>query len=152
VFLSRWRDLLLEVLTPARAAGEVRREGLRREATYWGGRAAVDSVGFRVVREVRLRVRSAVLRGLAAPCLGADRRCGITRPSANVEDSVWRLVTERPPHLLPPRYASWEGLLLDQVDAIGREVASGGSFDDALAGWTWGEANRARILHPLSAG
>jgi penicillin amidase len=151
VFLARWHDLLLGVLTPARAAGDVRRVALRRAVRFWGGRASIDSVGFRVVREFRLRVRAAVLTALTAPCFRADRRFRIHRLNANVEDSVWRLVTERPPHLLPPRYPSWEGLMLDQIDAIGREVAvHGESFEDSLAGWTWGEANRARIRHPLS--
>jgi penicillin amidase len=56
VFLGRWQKLLLETLSEKAVGGHPEREALRRAVTYWGGRAAVDSVGFRVVRAFRWRV------------------------------------------------------------------------------------------------
>jgi penicillin amidase len=60
---------------------------------------------------------------------------------------LWRLVAERPPHLLDPRAASWDAEMLSAVDdVLNAEVPR----DGPLASRTWGERNTARIQHPLS--
>ncbi len=147
LFLERWQRLLLDTLTPAAAEADARRAAIRREVVAWGARAGVESVGFRVVKRWRARVMQAVLRSLTAPC----HRFGGGAPEANVEESVWQLVTRRPPHLLPPGNASWEVLLLNEVDRLAAEIqAKHLTFDAALAAYTWGAANRAGIRHPLS--
>jgi penicillin amidase len=56
-------------------------------------------------------------------------------------------VSRRPPHLLDPRFRSWDALLLAVVDAMLAEESTDGS---SLAGRTWGAVNKARIRHPLS--
>jgi penicillin amidase len=56
---------------------------------------------------------------------------------------VWALVTERPPHLLPPGAGSWDALLVDAADAVAAE-------HDRLDAATWGEANRLSLAHPLA--
>jgi penicillin amidase len=56
-------------------------------------------------------------------------------------------VTERPAHLLAPRYARWEDLLLGSLDAALDELTKDGA---ALAARTWGERNTALIQHPVS--
>ncbi len=66
-----------------------------------------------------------------------------------LEGPAWALVSRRPFHLLDPRFASWEGLLLAVVDAMLESEPSDGR---ALAERTWGRANTTRIRHPLSAG
>ncbi len=147
-FYERWQRLLLEVLDEGAVAADPRRDDLRRLAETWGGRAAVDSAGFRMVRAFRLYVGERILNALTAPCSKADERF---RPGAlpQTEGPVWRLVSERPEHLLPPEYASWHELLLAAADRVVEYFTGDGS---SLAQHTWGERNTARIRHPLSGG
>ncbi len=153
LFLDRWQRLMLDTLTPSVCADSNSRSALRREVVAWGGRASIDSVGFRLVRRWRELLHQIILGSLTAPCRRADPRVHYRHLTANVEESVWQLVTQKPAHLLPPGYASWETLLLDAVDRLGNEVSRRGeAFDTALEQYTWGAANRARIRHPLSAG
>ena len=153
VFLERWRDLLLETLSPAAAAGEPRRAEARRLVEAWGGRASVDSVGYRLVRTFRMRVSRAVFDPLLAPCREVDERMEYRgrRPNRGLrqwEGPLWALVTERPLHLLDPRFESWEELLLAQLDEVLDELTDDGA---ALADRTWGEHNTVPVRHPLSA-
>jgi penicillin amidase len=57
-------------------------------------------------------------------------------------------VQERPPHLLDPRYDTWEALLLGAVDTLLDEAL--GDDHDGLDHYTWGAVNKSRITHPLS--
>jgi penicillin amidase len=59
---------------------------------------------------------------------------------------VWPIVSQRPAHLLSPRYADWTALFEDAA----REVQANLEPLGPLAGRTWGEQNTARICHPLS--
>src|SRR5262249_4714632 len=152
VFLGRWQRLLAETLSPGVLHDNPWRQAVLREARSWGERASVDSVGYRIVRQFHLNVRTIVLRSLTAPCLRADPRFNVRDLDGDVEDSVWQLVTKRPAHLLPPGYASWEALLLDAADRVAKEIRGRRpDFEQALAGYTWGEANRMRIRHPFGA-
>jgi penicillin amidase len=146
LFLERWRDLLLRSLTPEAVAGKPGRAELRALAEAWGGRAAVDSAGYRLVRAFRLRVQKDALSPLVAPAQEADERFELSR-IPRTEGPLWTLVTERPVHLLDPRFASWDELLLSAADAVIDEHARLGP---RLAERTWGERNTARIRHPLS--
>jgi penicillin amidase len=150
LFLERWRNLLLETIGTAPA--DPRLEEARRLVETWGGRAAVDSVGYRLVRAFRDRVSRAAFEPLLAPCRDADERLDYTgrRPNEGHrqwEGPLWALVTERPLHLLDPRFESWEGLL----DASFEELLDALTEDGAaLAERTWGERNTVLFRHPLS--
>jgi penicillin amidase len=153
VFLARWRDLLLGVLTPEATAGDPRRAEARREVEAWGGHASVDSVGYRLVRAFRLQVARAALDPLLAPCREADERLDYKgrRPDRGLrqwEGPLWALVTERPPHLLDPAFESWEALLLASLDEVLDELTADGA---RLADRPWGEHNTVLFRHPLSA-
>jgi penicillin amidase len=151
VFLSRWQKLLVDVLDPAALDEGPARADMRREVVAWGRRAAVDSVGFRIVYQFRLNVIDRVLRSLTALCLRADPRFDVWALDANTEESVWQLVTTRPAHLLPPRYVSWQELLLEAVDQVALGVGDRWrTVEERLPTWTWGEENTAEIRHPLS--
>ncbi|MDP1571423.1 MAG: penicillin acylase family protein, partial [Vicinamibacterales bacterium] len=147
-FLERWRTRLLATLTPeAIAASPARAEFARLLDATWTGRASIDSVAYRLTRQAR-----AVVSRLAFAPFGEQWR--EVAPAASyarmrrAEGPLWRLVTEQPAHLLNPAYDSWPALILAAVDeTIGELTAEG----DALAGRTWGEANRAAIGHPLAA-
>jgi penicillin amidase len=151
LFLERWQGLLLKVLTPEAVAADARRGALRAKVAEWGARAAVESVGFRVVRAFRYRVHEAVLAALTRPCKAADPRFATWRIGHNVEGPVWRLLQERPAHLLPPGHASWDALLLHEADALCKEIqGKSPSLEAALDGWTWGARNTTDIRHPFS--
>ena len=86
-------------------ARDPRRAEMRDFVEKWGGRASVDSVGYRIVRGFRLAVAEAVFVPLTAPCKSADERFAWSRIPF-YEGPLWALVTARPPHLLDSRYAS----------------------------------------------
>ena len=143
LFLAPWRELLLATLAGGHADAPLRAEA-RRLVEGWSGRAAIDDAGYRIVRGFRLEVRKRLVAALEAPLLASDP--GFAAFDGGVEGAVWRIVTERPAHLLPAGSADWDAFLLDALDASLPARTPG-----ALAAATWGQANRARIRHPLSA-
>ena len=147
LFLTPWRDLLLELLDDAAVRDDARRAELRRFAQDWGGRAAVDSVGYRMVRAFRLGVERRVFPALTARCAEADPRFDYGQTGRQQEGPLWSLVSERPLHLLDPRFANWDALLLDAVDRLLDDFAADGSD---LGTHTWGALNVAKIRHPMS--
>ena len=147
LFLTRWRDVILRALTPETLAGHPVRAEFRRQVEGWGGRASVDSVGYRLTRTFRLSLAEAVFGALTAGCKAADARFDYVKEVWRFEGPLWALVTSRPAHLLDPRYASWDEQLLAAVDdAAERLLKNGGT----LAERTWGERNTTLVQHPLS--
>jgi penicillin amidase len=146
VFLERWQRLLLDVLSPSAIAANPLRAELRRHVEDWGARAATDSVGFRMVRAFRLTVAERVFEPLTAACRDRDDDFRYLR-IWQYEGPLWRLVTERPEHLLDPRYDTWDEALVAAVDAMLEELTDG---DRPLGELSWGERNTVRIQHPLS--
>ncbi|HEY1600068.1 MAG TPA: penicillin acylase family protein [Pirellulales bacterium] len=163
VFLERWRTLLLDLLSPEVIADNPQRGDLRKQVENWGGHAAVDSVGFRAVRTFRHRLVAQLSDVLVTPCKLADKNFAIAHLD-RTEGPVWRLVSERPEHLIDPRFKSWDDLLLAAADAVIAEAQGGKSALDGytiksratpqpgatLADYTWGNHNTTRIQHPLS--
>ncbi|HRD64746.1 MAG TPA: penicillin acylase family protein [Candidatus Competibacter sp.] len=146
LFLERWRELLLATLTPEAIRADSRRDEVKRWVADWGGRAAVDSVGYRLVRAFREEVRDRVFGPLTAACRQADPRFDYTLFRQH-EGPLWQLVSRRPPHLLDPRYPDWPALLLDAADAVREKLTAD---DRPLAAHTWGDYNRTGIRHPFS--
>jgi penicillin amidase len=147
LFLQRWRELLLATLTPRAVAADARRVQLRELAEKWGGRAEVDSVGYRVVRMYRDTLIEQIAASLTAACSKADSHFRVGTLT-QVEGPVWRILVERPPHLLARRFATWDDQLLAAADAVIQDLDSLGG---GLAEHTWGERNTAAIRHPLSS-
>ena len=146
VFLERWHDLLLEVLDPEAIAGNPRRQELRRLVEDWSGRAGVDSAAYRLVRAFRLELRDQVFETLTAPLKAADEQFRYTRLGQK-EGPLWRLASERPTHLLDPRFDHWQEQFLAAADAVLDELLEDGG---ELAERTWGARNQVRVRHPLS--
>ena len=146
LFLQRWQELLLRTLSPGAVGADGRRAEARRLAEAWGARAAVGSAGYRLVREFRRRAIALALAPFASEARALEPRFdpGELRQA---EGAAWRLVSERPPHLLDPRYPSWDALLLAALDEALASFPGGGKD---LAARTWGERNTAAIRHPLS--
>ena len=148
VFLSRWQDLLLDVLDVDAVAGDQQLEQYRELVDNWIPRAAPQSVGYRLVRAFRLEVQARVFHALMGPVRKAYGSDVSLRLSNQFEGPLWLLVTEQPEHLLPARFATWRELLLDAVR--GNVEYFTAQYAGPLAARTWGERNTAAIRHPLS--
>lgn len=148
LFLAPWQELLLAVLDDDTIAGDAELTEFRRLVDEWIPRAATDSAGYRLVRAFRLEVRSVVFHGLMGSVRDAYGDDVKPLLSNQFEAPLWSLVTERPMHMLPARYASWHALL---VAAVRANIAwLDHNYEGPLAERTWGELNVALIRHPLS--
>jgi len=148
IFLTRWRDLLLDVLDEQTTAQDDDLAEYRHLVENWIPRAAPESVGYRLVRAFRLEVQGRVfhaLMGLVRDAYGDDVRLRI---SNQFEAPLWSLVTERPLHLLPSDYDNWQELMVEAVRENIRYFEA--NYDGTLADRSWGERNVTRIRHPLS--
>ncbi|GAB4191413.1 MAG: penicillin acylase family protein [Wenzhouxiangellaceae bacterium] len=145
LFLRRWRRLLLSELNSAALMDYPARQALRESVVHWSGRAAIDDAGYRLVREFRDAARALTLGGLTAHCpdLSDDREF---RGNGQFEGTLWRLLSERPAHLLPPQFSSWRELLLQSVDQVLQAALEQGEIDE----YTWGRRNTLQMTHPLS--
>ena len=145
LFLERWRKLLLDTIGASATAPQKQFREL--VDTKWTGRAEPGSVAYRLVKEFRTLFVRRVMTSLTAPALAVDPTFDYTRLLRG-EGPVWQLVTERPIHLLDPKYKSWDAAILSAVDGVIAQLAEGGK---SLADRTWGEANAAEIRHPLAS-
>jgi penicillin amidase len=128
-------------------ANDPRRAEFRRLVEGWGGRASVDSAGYRLVRAFRGTLAEDVFGAVTARCRAADARFDYVGQVWRFEGPLWALVTERPAHFLAAGHRTWDEQLLAAVDrTIAILLERGGT----LAERTWGERNTTRIQHPLS--
>jgi len=148
LFLTRWRNLILEVLTDERVAGDAELTEYRDLVRHWIARAVPESVGYRLVRAFRLEVQARVFYGLMGPVRKVNG--GEFEPllSNQFEGVLWPLLTEQPGHLLPGAYDTWDQLMIDAIRSNIRWFDQ--EFEGGLADRNWGEVNKASIRHPLS--
>jgi penicillin amidase len=147
-FLATWRELLLRVLDDAAIAENPARAEFRDLVRDWLPRAAPESVGYRLVRAFRLEIRERVFEFLSTPVKLRFEDSARRSISNQFEGSLWALLNEKPAHLLPAYYGSWEQLMLEAVDANLDYFAT--NYTGSLNERSWGELNTARIQHPLS--
>jgi len=145
VMMEPWHTLLLETLRPDVVAKKARRAVLLEAVQKWEGRAAVDSVSYRIVRRFRLAVAHSVIDPIFAPCVA--RYADFSAGRLNYEEPLWAILRARPSHLLDPAFASWDDLLAAAVDEVSESLANQG-VDPRKA--TWGQRNTARIEHPFA--
>ena len=143
--LAPWQKLLLATLTPEVAAQKKSRAELRALVEKWEGRASIDSVSYRLVRAFRTKVVELALTPIFAPCTEAYDR--FNWRNFHYDAALWGMLREKPPHLLDPRFASWDALLVAAADGVVADLDQQGV---PLASATWGRRNTARILHPLA--
>jgi penicillin amidase len=139
-YLANWQPLLVAALQRAGEAEAVRL------VTAWQGRAAVDDAGFRLLREFERRVADRAFRMLTVEAQA--RWPGFSwRTPQRFTEVAWRLVQERPAHLLDPRFADWDAWLADvAVETV--QALPIGCTD--VASCSWGRVNVAEIQHPIS--
>jgi penicillin G amidase len=65
-----------------------------------------------------------------------------------VNEPVWRLLAERPGHLLPAGHSDWDSVLRAAIESTLSAVAK--QADGRLETIAWGVFTRAEIGHPLS--
>lgn len=147
LFLVRWRDQLLELLNDQTIASSPLRKQARELVERWSARASADDVGYRIVRAFRLRVRKDVFDAFSAGARAKYPESTFV-PGGQFEGPLWRLVTERPMHLLDPRFKDWNAALLASFDTTLEELLK---ECKQLADCTWGRQNTLQMRHPLSA-
>jgi penicillin amidase len=113
----------------------------------WSGHAAVGDAGYRLLREFERRVTARAFTMLAAPAEARWPAFAWDAPQRFTE-TAWRLVTERPPNLLDPRFPDWDAWLADVAGRTTRDLPASCA---SLAACTWGKVNATRIQHPVSA-
>ncbi len=148
-FLSRWRELILRTLSPPAVAASAGRRNFREIVDHgWTGDASANSAAYRLTRLFREQVSERVIAFVLAECYEADPTFDY-RNVRKREGPIWKLVTEQPPHLLDPQYASWGDLIRASIDAVIQQTEDGGG---SLSERTWSDDNVTAYRHPLSAG
>ncbi len=147
-FLDRWRTMLLNALTPAPLDGHSNRAELRRLLdTGWSWRAAPDSAAYAFVHRFRELLSERIMAFVLSECYEADQTFDYATVRRR-EGPLWKLVNEKPMHLLDPRYSSWDELILATIDEVITETIQRGS--SALGEHKWSEYNVTMFRHPLS--
>jgi len=158
-FLDRWRQLVLDALTPSALAGHADRAELRRIIDGgWAGRAAPDSAAYGFVHRFRDLLSARVIAFVLSECYEADRTFDYATVRRR-EGPIWKLVTERPQHLLDPQYATWDELIVSTIDEViadalvRRSPGEVGTHNrsGALSDRKWSDYNVTAYRHPLSA-
>lgn len=146
-FLNRWRDLLLQTLTPAAIGSDAKRARFREivERT-WSGKASAASPGYRLTRMFREQASEMIIAFVLVECYEADSAFDY-RTIRRREGPIWAMVSQKPQHLLDPRFKSWDQLLVAAVDAAIERANRDGGLDAP-----WSQANVTLYRHPLSAG
>lgn len=142
-YLEQWQRLLVAVL--GRGAGD---DGTALAAVRgWTGHAATDDAGYLLVREFERAVTERAFEMLTVEARARWPEFRWRAPSVFTA-VAWRLVTERPVHLLDARFADWDAWLAAAASAA---IASAREDCGQPTPCTWGQVNRTRMRHPLSA-
>ncbi|WP_430390784.1 penicillin acylase family protein [Dyella sp. 20L07] len=143
VLLTRWQRLLQDTLA---GTNDPELEQLRQLTANWSGRAAPESVDYRLVREFRNKVKESVLSPFVAQVKA--KHDDFSWPGMiDAEAAVWALLRDRPDNMLDPKYDNWNALLTHAAHEVVDEL---GKQPGGLAARSWGEYNRTAIRHPLS--
>ena len=141
LFLEPWQKLMLSTLDARSTTNGGWRTASRLVAS-WGGRAAVDSQGYRLVRAFRDRTQELLFEPVNRHLARFDSTMRVQN-----EDAAWAMLTARPTHLLNPKFGTYDRLLEEAASRLLAEFKDRGI---ALTNATWGARNRLGIRHPLS--
>ncbi|MCL1499399.1 penicillin acylase family protein [Xanthomonas nasturtii] len=147
VLLTRWWQLLRSVVEHSKDPALQQIASATRD---WDGHASTQSAGYRIVREFRSKTIDAVEAGLLAPAEAALGEDFLPPRRAQLEGIVWPLLQQRPAHLLPPAFASWEQLLSDAARSAQTAVIAQDEQNEPLGQHTWGQRNTLAICHPIA--
>lgn len=142
VFLQRWQQNLLALLADRDNYADV-----RTQVENWGARASADSVGYRIVRNYRLKFMQYATAPILTYMRRFDEDFSLGSVNRQIEYALWEMASGEPDKLLNPDFESWQALKLAALDDVLAKMAEGGL---PLAEQTWGMQNTAEIRHPLS--
>ncbi|TVQ32845.1 MAG: penicillin acylase family protein [Phycisphaeraceae bacterium] len=139
---DEYRDILLETIPVDDPEPLLIR--LRELVEAWPGRADAADPGHRLLRDFRRTLHTELFSALTRACIELDPNFSFSWFGA--EEPLRRILEERPDHMLPHGHESWpeflRSLALDMAESIHQRE---GALDRP-----WGEANPARVRHPLS--
>lgn len=144
---DEWRRLMLRILARHEDRWNDRQAKFHRLVSDgWEGRASANSARYRLVRNVSSRAVELVY-GLVTTMVrgygGTLNLSYLRHPRA----IAWQLLTEAPPHLLPPWYESWDEPVLRAVDLAMEDFeARGGTVED----YAWDSQRPVRVAHPFA--
>ncbi len=145
--MQKWKKLFLD--TVPKDGSRPKRTELREHVTNWDGHASAAGVGYTVLNHFRNEIRTLVYEPLLELMARKQYLGNYTvAMMQQMEGPLWALVSEKPEHLLHPRYPTWNALFLDAAD---RTVAVMQSTGTPIDEQTWGTVNGAKVRHPLSA-
>ena len=133
------------MLDASATANHPARAQFKQLISQWDAHAGVDSVGYRLIRAYHEQTEEVVWTMMLG-ALGVHAESEVWAPS-QFEGALWRLVNERPMHMLASSYKDWRHFLLTQVDTTVDELKLS---CPSLERCTWGSRNPVRIQHPLS--
>lgn len=141
-FLKRWTSHLTWSPESATKPGA---QDIRMAIEKWNGKADVDQVGYRVVRAFRYRVLDELWKAWIAEL--APQLSKEASWDGRFEYAAWQAVTEKPAHLLPREFKSWDDFLAAQAEWVRNDlITQHGNIADA----TWGARNKTAIKHPFT--
>jgi penicillin G amidase len=146
VFLERWRSLMSEVVERARARGDRTQDAAHEVLARWSGHASAGDAAFRLVQLFRAQVEARAFFMLVAPARQRAMDFRFEIPMS-FEGPLWRLLQQRPPHLLAADYADWDAFLREALISSEKLPAACAN----LASCEWGAVNAVHVMHPLSS-
>ena len=146
VFLTRWKDFLLDLIDPAAVKDHPRRADFRKQLESWDGRADTGSVSYRLVRGYHNQVQEAIWKMIMQALQVPPEDSKFIPPQ--FEQPLWQLVHQQPLHMLAAEYPNWRDFLLASLDDTITGLDT--SCHDQLSQCTWGQHQLVRIQHPLS--
>ncbi len=142
---KRWAELLKETLRQPTGSAEPARTELLAMVESWDGRAALNSAAYRFIRRWHRSLASATLEPIFAKSRSRDP--GFRYSRLRYDEALWELHRDEPLHLLAPPHRRWA----DLRQSVARQLIEEARDESSdLTDYTWGDANRLSMRHPLS--
>jgi penicillin amidase len=143
--MTYWRDQLSGVLT--KRSNDSLAPKLTAELAKWNGHAAIDSIGYRIIRTYRQEVISRVYGAFTAQAAAREATHKNQWLPRQAENALRPLIDQQPPGLVPPGYKSWADVFDSAVQSV--EVDINKLADGKLERYSWGARNMTAVHHPL---
>ncbi|WP_031571448.1 penicillin acylase family protein [Rheinheimera texasensis] len=145
LFLQRWQQLLLQVLTPEFVAAQQLQQ-YRQWIETDSKAASRDAIGYSLLRAFRDKTLELMFAPLAAQLEAQQLRLRDLKMVP--ETPAWALLQARRGDTLPGSFQSWDALLQQAVlDSVAQLKAQ---TEGDLSKARWGTLNSAEIQHPLT--
>lgn len=145
LMLQPWHQLLLDTLT-ADIVAQHQLQAYRQHLINSNQQAAIDDIGYTLVRAFRLKVLELQFAPLSSFLEQHGARSRDLKFS--LETPFWALLKQGSPDTLPANYANWQALLLEAILQSKSELEQ---QNGNLSASNWGAVNQARIQHPLAS-